>query len=232
VGIAEVGIAGMGSIGIMYIGNTHVGGPAQVRELPKLTISKISVGSFNNNSYLLRCTNTGTQVLIDAAAEPDRLLTLIGPGELMGVLTTHGHRDHWGALAEVINATGARTFAPDADVIMMSVSTDHALGQGSTVTFGDVTVQVITTGGHTPGASMFIYEDPFGHSHLFSGDCLFPGGVGKTSNPEDFATLFHAVQSQVFEALPDTTWVYPGHGADTHVGKERGSLGEWRARGW
>ena len=222
----------MGSMVPMYIGDTTVGGPAQIRKLPQLTISKISVGSFNNNSYLLRCTNTGMQVLIDAAAEPDRLLTLIGHGELMGVLTTHGHPDHWGALAEVINATGARSYAPAADVTMISVNTDHALRQGSTVTFGAVTVQVITTGGHTPGASMFIYQDPFGHGHLFSGDCLFPGGLGKTSTPEDFSTLFSAVQSQVFDALPDTTWVYPGHGADTHVGKERGSLGEWLDRGW
>jgi len=216
----------------MYNGNTHVGGSAQVRELPNLTISKISVGSFNNNSYLLRCANTGTEVLIDAAAEPDRLLTMIGPGGLMGVLTTHGHQDHWDALAEVIAATGARTYAPAADVTTIGVPTDQELAPGSTVTFGDVTLKVLTAGGHTPGASMFFYDDPFGHGHLFSGDCLFPGGVGKTTTPEDFATLLNAVKSQVFDALPDTTWVYPGHGADTNVGEERPFLGEWEARGW
>ena len=216
----------------MYNGNTHVGGPAQVRELPNLTISKISVGTLNNNSYLLRCVNTGSGVLIDAAAEPNRLLTLIGPDGLIGVLTTHGHRDHWDALAEVIAATQARTYAPAADVTAISVPTDQALEQGSSVTFGDVTVKVLTTGGHTPGASMFFYDDPFGYGHLFSGDCLFPGGIGKTAHPQDFATLFNAVKSQVFDVLPDTTWVYPGHGADTHVGMERGSLGDWKTRGW
>ena len=216
----------------MYNGNTHVGGPAQVRELPNLTISKISVGTLNNNSYLLRCVNTGSGVLIDAAAEPNRLLTLIGPDGLIGVLTTHGHRDHWDALAEVIAATQARTYAPAADVTAIGVPTDQALEHGSSVTFGDVTVKVLTTGGHTPGASMFFYDDPFGYGHLFSGDCLFPGGIGKTTNPQDFATLFNAVKSQVFDVLPDTTWVYPGHGADTHVGMERGSLGEWETRGW
>ena len=216
----------------MYNGNTHVGGPVQVRELPNLIISKISVGTLNNNSYLLRCVNTGSGVLIDAAAEPNRLLTLIGPDGLIGVLTTHGHRDHWDALAEVIAATQARTYAPAADVTAIGVPTDQALEQGSSVTFGDVTVKVLTTGGHTPGASMFFYDDPFGYGHLFSGDCLFPGGIGKTANPQDFATLFNAVKSQVFDVLPDTTWVYPGHGADTHVGMERGSLGEWETRGW
>ncbi len=216
----------------MYKGNTHVDGPAQVRELPALTISKISVGPFNNNSYLLRCTNTGTEVLIDAAAQPDRLLTLIGPGGLMGVLTTHGHQDHWNALAEVVRATEAATYAPQADIQAISVPTDHALAPHSLVLFGDIALKVLTTGGHTPGASMFFYDDPFGHGHLFSGDCLFPGGVGKTTNPQDFSTLFTGVKAQIFDALPDTTWVYPGHGADTNVGAERGSLGEWESRGW
>ena len=232
VGIVEVGIAQIGNIVIMYIGNTHVGDPAQIRKLPKLTISKISVGSLSNNSYLLRCTNTGTQVLIDAAAEPDRLLTLIGSGELMGVLTTHGHRDHWGALAEVTSATGAKTYAPNADVTMISVSTDHALGQGSTVTFGDVSVQVVTTGGHTPGASMFIYEDPFGHSHLFSGDCLFPGGLGRTTSEEAFVSLYRGVVEKAFDQLKDDTWVYPGHGFDTTLGHERPHLEQWWERRW
>ena len=150
----------------------------------------------------------------------------------MGVLTTHGHQDHWDALAEVIAATGARTYAPAADVTTIGVPTDQELAPGSTVTFGDVTLKVLTAGGHTPGASMFFYDDPFGYGHLFSGDCLFPGGIGKTANPQDFATLFNAVKSRVFDVLPDTTWVYPGHGADTHVGMERGSLGEWGTRGW
>jgi glyoxylase-like metal-dependent hydrolase (beta-lactamase superfamily II) len=216
----------------MYSGNTKVNGPAHVRELPNLLISKITVGPYNNNSYLLRCAKTGTEVLIDAAAEPNRLLTLVGPGGLMGVLTTHGHHDHWGALAEVISATGARTYAPKADVSSIDVHTDQVLEPGTVVTFGDVTLKVLSTGGHTPGASMFFYDDPLGHGHLFSGDCLFPGGVGKTTTPEDFTTLFNSVKEQVFDTLPDTTWVYPGHGDDTTVGAERPHLAEWRERGW
>jgi glyoxylase-like metal-dependent hydrolase (beta-lactamase superfamily II) len=200
--------------------------------LPNLLISKITVGPYNNNSYLLRCAKTGTEVLIDAAAEPDRLLTLVGPGGLTAVLTTHGHHDHWGALAEVVSATGAETFAPEADIGLIDVPTDHVLAPGATVTFGDISLRILSTGGHTPGASMFFYDDPFGHGHLFSGDCLFPGGVGKTTTPEDFTTLFGSVKEQVFDALPDTTWVYPGHGNDTTVGAERASLDSWQDRGW
>ena len=216
----------------MYNGNTQVDGPAHVRELTNLTISKISVGPFNNNSYLLRCSSTGTEILIDAAAEPDRLLTLVGPGGLNAILTTHGHPDHWNALAGVVAATGATTYAPSQDADSIAVPTDHELFPNSTVTFGDITLTVLTTGGHTPGASMYLYDDPFGHGHLFSGDCLFPGGVGKTNNPEDFTTLFNGVKSLIFDSLPDTTWVYPGHGFDTNVGEERDFLDDWRARGW
>lgn len=216
----------------MYNGNTKVNGPAHVRELPNLLISKITVGPYNNNSYLLRCAKTGTEVLIDAAAEPDRLLTLVGPGGLLCVLTTHGHHDHWGALAEVVSATGARTYAPKADISSIDVPTDQVLEPGAVVTFGDVTLKVLSTGGHTPGASMFFYDDPLGHGHLFSGDCLFPGGVGKTTTPEDFTTLFNSVKEQVFDVMPDTTWVYPGHGDDTTVGAERTSLESWHTRGW
>jgi len=139
----------------MYKGNTQVEGPAHVRELTDLIISKITVGPYNNNSYLLRCRNTGSEVLIDAAAQPERLLNLIGPDGLMGVLTTHGHQDHWNALAEVVAATGAQTYAPQDDIELIGELTNHAMAPESMFTFGDISLKVLTTGGHTPGASMF-----------------------------------------------------------------------------
>ncbi|HEX4255046.1 MAG TPA: MBL fold metallo-hydrolase, partial [Streptosporangiaceae bacterium] len=71
-----------------------------------------------------------------------------------------------------------------------------------------------------------------GTPHLFTGDSLFPGGPGKTNSPEDFTSLMNDLEQRVFGRLPDATWVYPGHGADTTLGVERPHLGEWRARGW
>ena len=94
-----------------YTGKVQPGGPADVRELTQLIVSKISVGPMDNNAYLLRCRVTGEQLLVDAANEPDRLLDLVGPDGLVGVVTTHRHGDHWQALADVVKATGARTFA-------------------------------------------------------------------------------------------------------------------------
>ena len=62
---------------------------------------------------------------------------------------------------------------------------------------------------------------------------LFPGGVGNThKDPKAFASLIHDVETKIFGALPDETWVYPGHGDDTTLGAERPHLPEWRARGW
>ena len=67
---------------------------------------------------------------------------------------------------------------------------------------------------------------------MFTGDSLFPGGVGKTNSPEDFTSLLTDVTERLFDPLPDATWVYPGHGNDTTLGTERPHLGEWRERGW
>jgi glyoxylase-like metal-dependent hydrolase (beta-lactamase superfamily II) len=87
--------------------------------------------------------------------------------------------------------------------------------------------------GHTPGSIALVYDDPHGHPHVFTGDCLFPGGVGNTwKDPEAFASLIRDVETKIFGTLPDETWVYPGHGNDTTLGAERPHLPEWHARGW
>ena len=102
-----------------YSGAVKVGGPADVHELADLMISKVAVGPMDNNAYLLRCRATDEQLLIDAAHDADTLLTLIGDDGIASVVTTHRHGDHWQALAEVVAATGARTYAgrDDADGI-------------------------------------------------------------------------------------------------------------------
>lgn len=217
----------------MYTGNVTVGDSADVQELPGLLISKIAVGPYNNNAYLLRCRRTGTQVLIDAAAEPDRLISLIGTGGITMVITTHSHHDHWQALAAVVEATGARTAAHLLDAPGIPVPSDLLLTDGDEVTFGDCTLAVIHLTGHTPGSIALLYQDPGGAPHLFTGDCLFPGGVGNTEKDASrFNTLISDVSSKVFDRLPDETWFYPGHGHDSTIGSERPHLDTWRARGW
>jgi len=216
----------------MYTGEVHVAGPAGVHELPRLIVSKLAVGPMNNNTYLLRDRDTGQQLLIDAAAEPDRIMALIGSDGIQGILTTHRHQDHWGALEAVRDRTGAPTMAGEFDVEGISVPTDIVLSDGDTIALGTSVLSIIHLRGHTPGSVAVLYEDPFGHPHLFTGDSLFPGGVGKTWSDADFVQLMDDVETRIFGELPDDTWVYPGHGFDTNLGRERPQLGEWRSRGW
>ncbi|WP_344254251.1 MBL fold metallo-hydrolase [Terrabacter carboxydivorans] len=218
-----------------YTGHVSAAGPAGVRELPALTIRKLEVGGFGNNAYLLTSRATGAQLLIDAAAEPDRLLDLVAAGGqgLETVVTTHSHHDHVGALAEVVAATGARTVAGADDADALPVPVDVRLQHGDTVTAGDVTLDVVHLRGHTPGSVALAYRDPAGHTHLFTGDSLFPGGVGNTKNPgQSFESLIEDVTTRVFDVYDDDTWFYPGHGDDSTLGAERPHLDEWRARGW
>lgn len=214
-----------------YTGDVSVGGPADTREIGGLTLTKIAVGEMHNNAYLLRDA-TGEALLIDAAAEPQRLLDMIGDTRVVKIVTTHRHGDHWQALAEVKAATGAATVAHPADAPGIPVPTDELVEDGGTVTFGDTVLGVTHLVGHTPG-SIALTLDPGGAApHLFTGDCLFPGGPGRTTSPETFSSLMTGLEDKVFGPLPDETWIYPGHGNDTTLGAERPHLEEWRARGW
>jgi glyoxylase-like metal-dependent hydrolase (beta-lactamase superfamily II) len=215
-----------------YTGEVVVGGAADVRELEHLVVTKLAVGPMSNNVYLLRCRETGEQLLIDAAFDDDRLLELAGSAGLATVVTTHRHSDHVQALADVVEATGATTVAGDADADALPVPVDVRVDDGDSVSVGRCTVSVIHLVGHTPGSIALRYDDPEGHPHLFTGDSLFPGGPGRTTDPEQFSSLMDDLQRKVFDVLPDDTWVYPGHGNDTTLGAERPSLPEWRERGW
>jgi glyoxylase-like metal-dependent hydrolase (beta-lactamase superfamily II) len=216
-----------------YHGNVRVGGPAQTHELAQLMITKVAVGPMDNNAYLLRCRQTDEQLLIDAANDAHTLLTLIGNGGISRVVTTHRHGDHWQALGEVVAATGATTVAGRYDAEGIDVPTDELVDDGDTISLGPVGLRVIHLTGHTPGSIALLYDDPKGAPHLFTGDSLFPGGVGNTrGDAKNFESLINDVESKLFDQLPDETWVYPGHGADTTLGTERPHLPEWRARGW
>jgi glyoxylase-like metal-dependent hydrolase (beta-lactamase superfamily II) len=216
---------------VTYTGDVSVGGPPDTREINGVTVTKIAVGPYENNAYLLR-DRTGQALLIDAAAEPDRLLAMIGDTQVERIVTTHQHRDHWQALAQVKEATGAATVAHPADAPGIPVPADELVTDGGTVRFGDTVLSVIHLVGHTPGSIALCYQPDGPQPHLFTGDCLFPGGPGRTTTPETFNSLMSGLEERIFGRLPDATWIYPGHGNDTTLGTERPHLEEWRARGW
>lgn len=219
-----------------YTGHVEPGGDAARRTLDALTVTKLSVGPMDNNAYLLVCRAQGEALLIDAANDPERISDLVGHGPdrpaLRTIVTTHRHADHWQALGAVAGANGANTVAHPLDADPLPVPPDLLVEHGDTVTVGDCPLEVIHLRGHTPGSIALLYRDPAGHPHLFTGDSLFPGGVGNTEkDAKRFASLIDDVEKKLF-ALPDSTWFYPGHGSDSTLGAERPNLPEWRERGW
>ncbi len=219
-----------------YTGNVTVNGPPDVRELPGLVVTKVAVGPFDNNAYILTCRSTGETLLIDAANEAGRLLELVSDSPLRRIVTTHRHQDHWQALGEVAAATKPTVVAHPLDAGALPVTVGEHVEDGDTIRVGDRSLMAIHLRGHTPGSIALLYdadgqltESP----HLFTGDSLFPGGVGNTfGNKENFETLINDVERKIFDRLPDATWFYPGHGKDSTLGDERPQLPEWHARGW
>jgi glyoxylase-like metal-dependent hydrolase (beta-lactamase superfamily II) len=219
-----------------YTGDVSPGGEPDVRSIGFLTVTKVAVDpQMSNNCYLLHCTETDELVLVDAAAEAPRLLELIGDRSLTTVVTTHQHWDHHRALAEVVAATGAAVVAGEADADAITEQTGvpvtRRVGDGDRVAVGTCDLEVIHVAGHTPGSICLHWPDEGGH--LFTGDSLFPGGVGNTFGDADaFRQLIDDVETKIFGRLPDETWFYPGHGGDSTLGAERPHLAEWRSRGW
>ncbi|MCW2690004.1 MAG: Zn-dependent hydrolase [Mycobacterium sp.] len=218
-----------------YTGHVEPGTAAR-RTLPGATIVKVSVGAMDNNAYLVTCSRTGETLLIDAANDPDTLIELVRQyaPKVSLIVTSHQHADHWQALSALAEATGAPTAAHQLDAGPLPVKPDRLLANGDTVKIGDLSFDVIHLRGHTPGSVALALSGPAAGdaTQLFTGDCLFPGGVGKTWKDGDFTQLLDDVTSRVFGAYPDSTVVYPGHGDDTTLGAERPSVAEWRERGW
>lgn len=225
--------------GARYTGDVRPGGPSDVLRLPGAVVRKASVSAMANNAYLVTDLATGASLLVDAADDAPRMLSLLteavpdgGSGTLAQVVTTHAHWDHHRALAAVVAATGAGTAAGRLDAGQLPVQPDDLLDHGDAVRVGALELEVVHLRGHTPGSVALVLRTGDGATHLFSGDSLFQGGPGRTTSPQDFDTLMADLQARIFDRLPDDTRVLPGHGADTTLGAERASIPGWLARRW
>ena len=190
-------------------------------------IHQVVVGPVDNNVLILRCTETGDAVLLDAANEHERLLELCERLGVRRVLETHGHWDHIQAVPQLRDAGySVGVTAQDAGMLP---SYDEVIEDESVIDVGRLRLHTIHTPGHTPGSMCFLLE---GHPILFSGDTLFPGGPGNTTfEGGDFDTIIESVDRKLF-TLPADTIVLPGHGDRTTIGTERPHLQEWIDRGW
>ncbi|WP_028265534.1 MBL fold metallo-hydrolase [Arthrobacter sp. MA-N2] len=212
-----------------------------IHSLRDITIRRISVSEMNNNVYLLTAKGSGAQILIDAADDLPAIQQMIRASaadttatpNLALIATTHQHWDHVRALPGLVEATGAKTSAGEDDADALPVPVDVPLRHGDVGNFDGFDITAVHLRGHTPGSIAYVYQDPEGPTHIFSGDSLFPGGVGNTQNDAArFTSLLNDVTERVFEVYLDDTVVHPGHGDPTTLGAERPHLAEWRERGW
>lgn len=190
-------------------------------------ITKLSVGQMDNNVYVIA---VGDDVaVVDAGSNEASFVLDQIADRRFAILQTHNHGDHIVTLKEVVAATGADVFAHPDDKLPVDA---EPVGDDSIVHgLGDVEITVLHTPGHTPGSVCYVLREA-GETHVFAGDTLFPGGPGNTfGNKDAFETIMRSLDEKLF-VLADDAHIYPGHGADTTIGKERPSLEEWRARGW
>ncbi|MCR5560165.1 MBL fold metallo-hydrolase [Schwartzia sp. (in: firmicutes)] len=191
------------------------------------------VGPVEVNCYVIYDDNR-IGAVIDPGGNPERILEHIKKEKLdiRYVLNTHGHGDHIGADDAIRDATGAPLYIHEADAGMLADPREnlsafmgyHALARpadkllhgGETITFGDITLKVVCTPGHSPGGVCFV-----GDGIVFSGDALFAESIGRTDFPGgSLQELVSSIKKELF-SLPDETEVYPGHGPKTTIGWEK-----------
>ena len=196
-----------------------------------MRVRRLTLGPLDTNCWIVDDGKSGPAVVIDPAADASAILSALEGSPVAAVVLTHAHFDHLGATREVRAATGAPLLihAEDAEHITSSVGTggalfgfdDHAppadgvLAEGDVVTGGDLRLEVLHTPGHTTGGICLL-----GEGHLFSGDTLFAGSIGRTDFPRgDMSAMRHSIAR--LSSLPDDTRIHPGHGPESTIGRER-----------
>ncbi len=181
----------------------------------EIKITKINMGPYDNNGYIVTCPETNEGIIIDTPAEAEKLLSRIGDVQIKHILITHKHQDHLLGFDDITGAVDAPVGIGVNDVDGLPRAPETELSDGMIIRFGNQEMKVLDTPGHTEGATCFLLG-----KHLFSGDTLFPGGPGRTRSPEGFQQIVDNITKKLL-TLPDDTLVYPGHGADTTIGKSR-----------
>jgi hydroxyacylglutathione hydrolase len=177
----------------------------------RVEISRLELGPFGTNSYILICQKTNESVVVDAPGEAGMVVERLRETQPQYILMTHDHFDHIGGLVELKTALQVPVAAHLADADDLPLEPDLLFNDGIEIFIGDLKLRVLHTPGHTPGSLCFLTD-----KYLIAGDTLFPGGPGKTQSPDDFRQIVESITEKLFE-LPEDTQVYPGHGEATTI---------------
>jgi glyoxylase-like metal-dependent hydrolase (beta-lactamase superfamily II) len=199
---------------------------------PKLQLLIRQVGPWPMNTYALICPTTRRSVLIDPGADAETLLGMLTGSTPSGILITHTHPDHIGALGELRTRIDAPVLAhagPHFD--NRPLSTDRVLQDGDTITLGEYTIRVYYTPGHIDDQICFALWDEAGQGdhRVIVGDTIFEGGPGKTWSTEGFR-ITRQTLSDVVLAWPDEAVCYPGHGPSFRLGDKRPDIEAFLAK--
>jgi len=181
----------------------------------EIRANKLVIPPFDNNCYIIICKQTREAVVIDAPGKVARILAATKEVNVRYIIITHTHSDHISALVRLKENLKVPVAVHPAEANNLPSPPDLMLEDGDAVDFGKVSLRVLHTPGHSPGSICL-----FVNGYLFSGDTLFPGGPGHTHDPSSFNQIVNSIKQKLF-ILPDSTRVYPGHGADTVLGKEK-----------
>jgi hydroxyacylglutathione hydrolase len=199
-------------------------------------ISRLTVGPFEENCYLVVDESAGRAVLIDPGDEAQRIVRMVrdSGAELDAIWLTHAHIDHIGALAAVKRVWDVPVYLHSADAPLYAAGgrqaayyglpfeqpgpPERTFADGDRVSVGEVEFDVLHTPGHSPGLVVLHHHDV-----LLAGDLLFAGSIGRTDLPLSSPADMEASLARVMGLLRDEVVVHPGHGPSTTIGRERAS---------
>jgi hydroxyacylglutathione hydrolase len=189
-----------------------------------LKITRLQLGPFGTNSYIVVCNATNESMVVDAPGEADKILRELSGTSPRYIVITHNHGDHIGALAELTERLKVPVAMNPVDAQRKGITPDIELNDGTVVSLGQLDFQVLHTPGHTQGSVCLLHD-----KYLLAGDTIFPGGPGKTGTPAEFKQLLDTIINKIL-VLPGDITIYPGHGEPVLVSKAQEEVTVFNSR--
>ena len=189
-----------------------------------IRIERLTLGSWETNTYIVVCQKTGDSLVVDAPAKASEIIASLQGTIPRYILLTHDHYDHTGVLVSLRSRLKVPLAAHTADSLTLKTPPEILLKDGDIISLGNLEVKALHVPGHTPGSLCFRIG-----KYLLAGDTIFPGGPGKTWSPDEFRQILKSITEKIF-LLPDDTVIFPGHGDSTTVKKSKEEYAAFASR--